>query len=320
MITRFFLSRIFSALLIGLALMTAQPAMAQQGEKLTLLLDWFVNPDHAPIILARERGLFAKHGLDVQIIEPSDPSAPPRLIAAGQGDIAVSYQPSYTRAIGSGIPVIRLGTLVSTPLNTLTVLADGPVKTLADLRGKTIGYSGSGIQDMMLKAMLKSVGMTEADVKLVNVNFALSIALVSGRVDAIIGGFRNFEGTEIEIAGKKPRMFFPEEHGVPGYDELIYIVKQDRIADEKFRRFLAAVEEATMVLFNDPDGTWASFIKAYPKLDDRLNKQAWGDTLRRFQATPAAVDPERYMRIARFMQEFGIIKQVEPVERYIGAR
>ncbi|MFM9973324.1 MAG: ABC transporter substrate-binding protein [Beijerinckiaceae bacterium] len=312
--------RVFTTLMFGLTLVFAAPAFAQPADKLTLLLDWFVNPDHAPIIVAKERGLFAKRGLDVQIVEPSDPSAPPRLIAAGQGDIAVSYQPSYTRAVANKIPVIRIGTLVATPLNTLTVLADGPIKTLADLRGKTIGYSGSGIHDMMLKAMLKSVGMTEADVKLVNVNFALSIALVSGRADAIIGGFRNFEGTEIEIAGKKPKMFFPEEHGVPAYDELIYIAKEDRFGDPKFDKFLAAIEEATMILFNDPEGTWQSFIKAYPKLDDRLNKQAWADTLRRFQAAPKAVDAERYLTIARFMKDAGIIKEIETIERYIGKR
>jgi putative hydroxymethylpyrimidine transport system substrate-binding protein len=306
---------------VGLMLAAPAGAKAQPApEKLTLLLDWFINPNHAPIIVARERGLFMKHGLEVAIIEPSDPSAPPRLIAAGQGDIAVSYQPSYTRAIKSGIPVIRAGTLISTPLNTLTVLADGPVKTLADLKGRTIGYSGSGIQDMMLKQMLASVGLKQEDVKLVNVNFALTVGLVSGRVDAIIGGYRNFEATEIELTGKKPKMFFPEEHGVPAYDELIYIVKQDRFTDPKVDRFLAAIEEATMMLFNDPAGNWAQFIKAYPKLDDELNRKAWTATLPRFQAAPKAVDAERYLRVANFMKQFGIIDVVEPVERYIGKR
>jgi len=320
------MTRLFAALLAALALLAAHPAAAQQPsaghkpEKLTLLLDWFVNPDHAPIVIAKERGLFAKRGLDVQIVEPSDPSAPPRLVAAGQGDIAVSYQPSFTRAVQQGIPVIRIGTLVATPLNTLTVLADGPIKTLADLKGRTIGFSGSGIHDMMLKAMLKSAGLTEADVKLVNVNFALSVALVSGRADAIIGGFRNFEGTEIRIAGKEPRMFFPEEHGVPPYDELIYVAKQERFGERKFDLFLAAIEEATMLLLNDPAGTWATFAKAHPKLDDRLNKQAWADTLPRFQAAPKAVDPDRYIAVAEFMKAAGIIDKVEPVERYIGRR
>jgi putative hydroxymethylpyrimidine transport system substrate-binding protein len=312
--------RFFTLLLAAFAFAMAQPAAAQQPEKLTLLLDWFVNPDHAPVIIAKERGLFLKRGLDVQIIEPSDPSAPPRLIAAGQGDIAVSYQPSFTRAVKNNIPVVRIGTLIATPLNTLTVLADGPVKTLADLKGKTIGYSGSGIHDMMLKTMLKSAGLTEADVTLVSVNFSLSVALVSGRADAIIGGYRNFEATEIELAGKKPKMFFPEEHGVPPYDELIYIAKQDRFGDPKFDRFMAAIEEATILLLNDPQGTWASFIKAYPKLDDALNKRAWADTLPRFQASPKAVDPDRYLAVAEFMRQAGVIDKVEPVERYIGKR
>ncbi|MGL5114524.1 MAG: ABC transporter substrate-binding protein [Beijerinckiaceae bacterium] len=309
-----------TSILSALALAVATPVFAQQPEKLTLLLDWFVNPDHAPIVVAKERGLFAKRGLDVQFVEPSDPSAPPRLVAAGQGDIAVSYQPSFTRAVASDIPVIRIGTLVATPLNTLTVLEGGPIRTLADLRGRTIGYSGSGIHDMMLKAMLKSAGLTIADVKLVNVNFALTAALVSGRADAIIGGFRNFEGTEIELAGKKPKMFFPEENGVPPYDELIYVAKRDRFGDPKFDRFFAAIEEATLILLNDPQGTWKDFIKAYPKLDDELNRRAWRDTLPRFQASPKAVDPARYLAIAEFMREAGIIQTVEPIERYIGRR
>jgi putative hydroxymethylpyrimidine transport system substrate-binding protein len=310
--------RLFATLMVSLAL--AGPAAAQGREKLTLLLDWFVNPNHAPIVLAQQRGLFAKHGLEVEIIEPADPSAPPRLIAAGQGDIAVSYQPSFTRAVKNGIPVVRAGTLIATPLNTLTVLADGPIKTLADLKGRTIGYSGSGIQDIMFRTMLKSVGLTEKDVNLVSVNFALTIGLVSGRVDAIIGGYRNFEAFEIEIAGKKPKMFFPEEAGVPAYDELIYVVKQERFADPKFDRFFAAIEEATVLLLNDPADSWQRFVKAHPKLDDELNRKAWGETLRRFQAAPRAVDAERYLRVAEFMRAGGIIDKVEPIERYIGRR
>ncbi len=147
---------------------------------------------------------------------------------------------------------------------------------------------------MMLKTMLKSVGMTEKDVTLVNVNFALTVALVSGRADAIIGGFRNFEGTEIELAGKKPKMFFPEEHGVPAYDELIYVVKQDRFADPKFERFLAAaIEEATMVLLNDPDRAYQDAVKSAPKLNDELNRRAW-----RTRCRASRPRPRRWTRTA----------------------
>jgi len=63
------------------------------ADKMTVLLDWFVNPDHGPIIVAQEKGYFKEFDLEVEIIPPADPSAPPRLVAAGRADLAVSYQP-----------------------------------------------------------------------------------------------------------------------------------------------------------------------------------------------------------------------------------
>ena len=57
---------------------------AKAADKLTVYLDWFVNPDHAPLVIAETQGYFKKYDLEVTIVPPSDPSAPPRLIAAGQ--------------------------------------------------------------------------------------------------------------------------------------------------------------------------------------------------------------------------------------------
>ena len=105
------------------------PPAAAKAEPLTVLLDWFVNPDHAALVIAREKGFFAAAGLDVTLVEPADPSAPPRLVAAGQGDIAVTYQPNLYQQVAEGLPVNRIGTAVATPLNSLVALADGPVKS-----------------------------------------------------------------------------------------------------------------------------------------------------------------------------------------------
>ena len=71
--------------------------------------------------------------------------------------------------------------------------------------------------------MLAEHGLTLDDVELVNVNFALSPALLSGQVDAVIGAFRNFELNQLELEGRPGRAFYPEEEGVPTYDELIFI-------------------------------------------------------------------------------------------------
>ncbi|MFD1695711.1 ABC transporter substrate-binding protein [Roseibium aestuarii] len=289
---------------------------AQANEKLTVLLDWFVNPDHAPLVTAVAKGFFAAEGLDVELVEPADPAMPPKLLAAGQGDIAVSYQQTLNAQIEEGLPVVRIGTLVATPLNSLIVLKDGPVKELPDLKGKKIGFSVSGFEDAMLGAMLKKAGLTLDDVELINVNFALSPALLSGQVDAVIGGYRNFELTQLELEGHAGLAFYPEENGVPVYDELIYLAHKDKLDDPRLPKFLAAIEAATIYLTNHPDAAWDAFVETYPNLKDELNERAWADTLPRFAKSPAALDKGRYERFADFLLEAGLIKTAVPVETY----
>ena len=308
----------FKHLLAGLALgLAIASAPACAAEKLTVLLDWFVNPDHAAIVVAQQGGYFARAGLDVTLIEPADPSAPPRLVAAGQGDIALTYQPNLYVQVKEGLPLLRIGTAIATPLNCLVVLADGPVKSIADLKGRTIGYSIAGFEQALLATMLESAGLKLADVHLVDINFALTPALAEARVDAVIGAFRNFEVTELQLAGKSARAFYPEDHGVPAYDELIYVVQKDHADTAANGLFLDAVEAATLFTLNHPSEAWSLFIQAYPKLDDALNRQAWTDTLPRLAASPRAVDLRRYVRFGNYMKARGLIDVVEPVGKYV---
>lgn len=302
------------SLAVAVGVLASAPAHA--ADKLTVLLDWFTNPDHAPVITAKTMGFFEAEGLDVELIEPADPAMPPKLVAAGQADIAISYQPTLHAQIDEKLPLKWIGTLVETPLNSLIVLKDGPIRELADLKGKKIGFSVSGFEDAMLGQMLRSVGLSVADVELINVNFALSPALMSGQVDAVIGAYRNFELTQIKIQGKEGKAFFPEENGVPIFDELIYVVHKDKTDDPRYAKFLAAIEAATIFLTNHPGEAWAAFIEAYPNLDDELNKQAWADTLPRFAKRPGALDEGRYQRFAEFMAENGLIGEVPEIGAY----
>src|SRR5690606_12095842 len=163
--------KMFRIAAAGFALaLSLTPAAA--ADKLTVLLDWFVNPDHAPLIVAKQGGFFEKHGLDVELVEPADPNAPPKLVAAGQGGLAGTYQPSLYLQVQEGLPLKRIGGIVDTPLNCLAVLADGPIETVADLKGKKIGYSISGFEDALLGVMLENNGLKASDVEMINVNFA----------------------------------------------------------------------------------------------------------------------------------------------------
>jgi len=292
------------------------PSTVLAAEKLTVMLDWFVNPDHGPLIVAQQKGFFEDAGLDVELIAPANPNDPPKLVAAGKVDIAVSYQPQLVVQVAAGLPLTRIGTLVATPLNSLVVLADGPVHSIADLRGRKIGFSVGGFEDALLSAMLRRYGLSLDDVSLVNVNFSLSPSIVSGQVDAVIGAFRNFELNQMDIVGRPGLAFYVEEHGVPAYDELIFVANRERLDDTRLHAFISAIEQSVQFIVNHPQQSWEAFIASDPALDDELNRRAWRDTLPRFALRPAALDRGRYHRFAVFLQQQGLLEEIPVLDSY----
>lgn len=302
--------------LLAAALILAT-APARATDRITLMLDWFVNPNHGPIVLAEEKGFFAAQGLEVEVIAPADPADPPKMAAAGRADLAISYQPQLHLQVAEGLPVAWVGTLVATPLNCLLVLEDGPIATPADLRGKKIGFSVAGVEEALLSAVLGGHGVALDEVELVNVNWSLSPALMSRQVDAVIGAFRNFELNQMDIEGVPGRCFYLEEEGMPAYDELIYIANPDRMDPDVISRFLAATELAVQYIVNHPDESWEIFKGTARELDDELNRRAWVDTIPRFALRPAAFDAVRYRRFEAFLHEAGLLETLKPVSALV---
>ncbi|MBW1697736.1 MAG: ABC transporter substrate-binding protein [Deltaproteobacteria bacterium] len=291
-----------------------QPAAA--GEKVIVLLDWFVNPDHGPLYVALEKGYFADRGLTVEFKVPSNPNDPPKLVAAKKADLAVSYQPQHHLHIDQGLPLVRIATLVATPLNCLVVLAGGDIREIAHLKGKTVGYSVSGFETLLLKVMLERHGVDLKDIRLVNVNFSLSPSLLSGKTHAVIGAYRNFELNQMDLEGHPGRAFYVEEHGIPSYDELILIAHRERIGDPRFKKFVEAMEAGVQYLINHPQESWKLFIRGRKDLINELNRRAWKDTIPRFALRPGALDRTRYLRFARFLKNEGMIKEIPPLETW----
>ncbi|WP_049024400.1 ABC transporter substrate-binding protein, partial [Klebsiella pneumoniae] len=229
------------SLFAGATLTALFSGHALANEPLTLVLDWYINPDHAPIMVAEQIGAFKAQGLDVRIIPPSDPALPPRMVAARQADLAITYQPQVHFFADEGLPLVRVGTLINSPLNTVIAL-DKQIKTPADLQGKKVGYSVSGIEQATLATMAQHAGIDPASIKLVNVNFQLTSALLAGQVDAVIGGYRNIEAQELKLQGKTPVVMNVEDYGVPAYDELVIVAHRDAIHEAKIRKFLTALQ------------------------------------------------------------------------------
>ncbi|HBC8966920.1 TPA: ABC transporter substrate-binding protein [Raoultella ornithinolytica] len=288
---------------------------AMANEKLTLVLDWYINPDHAPIMVAEQIGAFKAQGLDVKIVPPSDPALPPRLVAAGQADLAITYQPQVHFFADEGLPLVRVGTLINSPLNTIIAL-DKRIKTPADLKGKKVGYSVSGIEQATLATMAQHDHIDPQSIKLINVNFQLTSALLAGQVDAVIGGYRNIEALELKLQGKDPQVMNVEDFGVPAYDELVIVANRDEIHAAKIKKFLVALQEGVAYLRAHPQETWQAFAAAHPELNTELNQQAWQQTAPLFADHPAVLDKARYEAYEQFLYNNKLVKKITPLTHY----
>jgi len=304
-------------MLMLVALLMAAGAPAQAAQKVRLLLDWFVNPNHAAIFAAKESGAFARQGLDVEMIAPADSASVPLLLAAGKADLAVSYQPQLYTLVDKGVPVIRVGTLIGQPLNTLTTLKSSNIHTLRDFEGKTLGYAIPGFEDVAIQTMLKSAGVDIDKVKLINLNMDAASALLSHKIDGAMTIYRNYELLELRQQGAETLTFKPEEHGVPAYDELIVLANAGTAAtDPRIGKFLHGLNEGVAYLRAHPETVWQAFIKAYPELNTPLNHQAWQATLPLFASDAGRFDEARYQAFAHYMLDNKLIGQIAPLSRY----
>jgi putative hydroxymethylpyrimidine transport system substrate-binding protein len=266
-------------------------AMAGCGEKsedgsaeptpFTLTLDFYPNPDHAGIYMAQKLGYFAEAGLDVTIQTPSDPAAPIKHVAAGRTDLAISYEPEVVLANEKGLDVVAVAAMVDTPLTSMIWLGRSKIGGIADLRGRTIATAGIPYQDAYLRTILARGNLTPDDVRVVNVGYGLLPAIVGGRADAMLGGFRNVEGVDLRLRGLDPVVTPVDQLGVPTYDELVLVAQRESLEDdpEPVRLFIAALARGTAAAVADPAATTQALLEANPDLDRRLTEAEVAATL-----------------------------------------
>jgi putative hydroxymethylpyrimidine transport system substrate-binding protein len=250
-----------------------QDVLGPSGSRhVELMLDYFPNADHAGIYAAKANGDFREAGLDVEIRQPPDPAAPIKQVAAGRVDLAISYEPEVLRARDQGLSVVSVAALVQKPLTSIISLPRAKIRRPADLEGKTVGTAGIDYQHAYLETVLGEAGVAPASVKERNVGFSLTPALLTGRVDAVLGAFWNYEGTELKLRGKKPQIIRIEDAGVPSYNELVLVANEDALErdGDKIRAFIGAVSRGTRALRRDPRGAIDGLLEANPDLDPKL--------------------------------------------------
>jgi putative hydroxymethylpyrimidine transport system substrate-binding protein len=246
-----------------------------------VMLDWFPNADHAALYSAIAHGDFRAVGLNVEPIVPAETAEPLKLLAAGKVDMAISYEPQLLLARDQGLKLVSIGALVQRPLTSIIALPEAHVSGVANLAGKTVGTAGIPYQAAELRTVLQSAGVSPSKVKEVNVGFNLVAAMLSGKVAATIGGYWNYEAIQLRLMHKHPLVIPVNEAGVPTYDELVLVVREDeaRNRGQDLRAFMQALTRGEHEVRADPAAAAALLLKANPSLEAKLQLESIEQTL-----------------------------------------
>ena len=291
---------------------TVQPGAPAELE---LLLDFFPNADHAPIYAAEANERFEDVGIDLQIRQPANPASPIAEVAAGRVDLAISYEPEVMRARAEGLPVVSVAALVQEPLTSIISLPEARISRPEDLQGKRVGTAGIDYQAAYLDTVLERAGVDPATVDQQDVGFNLSGALLAGQVDAVLGAFWNYEGTQLRLRGREPDIIRIEQAGIPRYDELVLVANEDALEEDPglVRSFVGALAQGADDLRRNPADGVRALLEANRDLDPELQRQAVAVTMPLFQP-PAGEpygfqDPEQWDAFGQFLTDEGIVEE-----------
>ena len=253
--------------LVAACASTSPPASAggsaSAGAPATLKveLDWVPNPDHVGLYYAQNKGIFAHNNLTVNFLTPSNAADPIKLVGLNKVDLAISYESEMFYGQQENLPVTAVATVIPVPLNSLIVTPKDHVTSLSQMAGKKVGITGIPSDGAIFSTMLKAGGLTPSQVTSVTVGFNLVPSVLSGKVDAIIGGYRNVEAIQIaQEMGQKPTVFPASALGVPSYAELVLVANRNRLASDKayanaVRRFVKSLVAGTNGALKDPSGS-----------------------------------------------------------------
>jgi putative hydroxymethylpyrimidine transport system substrate-binding protein len=244
-------------------------APGSSASSLSLMLDWSPNADHVGIYQALAEGDFNRAAMNLHVsYDTADPSAPLRLLAAGKVQVAIAYEPEVLLARNQGVPLVSVAALIQRPLTAIVSLGKAHVQTPADLRGKTVGVAGIPYQTAFLTTILQRARIPSGSVKVVNVGENLVPSMLSGRVDATLGAYWNYEAIQLAQLGKHPNVIHMESAGVPDYNELVFVVTKREIVNQPdlIRRFVQAVARGYASARANPTAAVANLLSMNPSV------------------------------------------------------
>ncbi len=255
----------------------------------------------APMVLGKQQGIFAKHGIDLEIAFVEPPALVPAMMS-GNADFIWNNPPAVLAARGNKVP-IRSVTTVSVagddpsrfPIQVM-VPKGSAIKTTRDLAGKTVATASLfQLNDLALMESLAKAGVEAESVKFIEIPFPnMADALAAGRADAVISTepfvtMTRASGKAIALVSVSEGLSPTSPISVVAASEKFIAGNRDVVDD-----FRAAVEEVS-AYGRDHDAEVRAVIPTITKLtpelakaitlapistvDDLAGWQAWADLL-----------------------------------------
>ena len=286
---------------------------------ISLALDWYPNSNHAGIYYGIDNGYFEENDINVDVYTPSDPASILQTVASGRDEFGISYQPDLLLARSEGIPVVAVHSIVKRPLNSIMTLGDSGIDNPSKLKNKTIGYPGIPLNIGILSSILEGQDLTIDDVNLVDVGFDLVPALLSERVDAIIGAFWSHESILIELEGREVNILKFEEWGIPKYHELVLVTSEEYFKnnEEIVEKFVDAFSRGYEKSIENNDESMEALIAAFPEVNIELETQGIKLLSPLWQESFDSDGMASWNKFGDWMKDKGLISESLDVEKSI---
>ncbi|MCB9744182.1 MAG: ABC transporter substrate-binding protein [Alphaproteobacteria bacterium] len=192
-------------------------------QRLTLALEWFLNPDHVPLLVGLEQGWFAEEGLELELIEPKEHFDAFAAMERGEVDVAITEPIHLVQDNAKGEALIGFARFLHTNGG---VMARGDITRPRELAGKRLQYPGApgpGGPAIARTMVVADGGPADAGFEPVNHGFLHTDAIAEGLADAATLVFYNFEVVEARHRGMHVSFFALKDYGVPDFCQLILV-------------------------------------------------------------------------------------------------
>ena len=235
---------------------------ARADDDVRLRLNWMYYGSHAGFALGKDKGFYKEQGINLDIRSGNGSGSAHRLVANGDSQFDYGSCASMVNLAAKGAPLVSIGVIDAMGTEAILVKPDAGVKTIADLKGKTILTTANAGVNTFFPLVLKNAGLAEGDIKVVNVAESALVSSYlqgSGGAVGILGGFDD-KPAEIKTAGgKDPLIFAYSDFGV---NQVGYCIAThaDTIKNmpDLVKRFMAATLKAYKETEKNPDAAVAS--------------------------------------------------------------